>query len=221
MTSGTIGIIGGTGKQGSGLAKRWLKVGHDILIGSRSVEKGKKRAGEILKEVGENKGQISGGDNTFAAKADIVVLAIPADQVEPLVLPLSHLIENKVILDLTVNIKYGRYPKAEQFNGASVYEYIRELFPKSKVVSCLKTISAHSLASSEELNQIDFQMSMDDEAISIAHDLVQEIGLTPIRVRGKVHAFTIERMVALAIQINKEYPGSHVGYDLKHLVQLS
>lgn len=219
MDIGTIGIIGGTGKQGSGLAKRWLNAGFDVIIGSRLSDKGEKVANQLKTAILENNtvGTVSGGDNQLAANADIIVLAIPADQVKPLIFPLIELLKDKIVFDLTVNVKFGKFPSAQKIEGTSVYEYIRDLFPQSKIVSCFKTISASSLASKEDLDQVDFQMTTHDDAIATAHHLSKAIGLRPVRVRGKNHAFTMERMVALAIQLNKEYPGSHVGFDLVKL----
>ncbi len=217
MIKGTIGIIGGTGKQGSGIAKRLLREGNHIVIGSRLVERGKKVADDIRSVITDTSGSITGGDNKTAVQSNIIILAIPADQVKPLIYPLKEDIKGKIVLDMAVNIKFGKFSRAMKIDGLSVFEYIRNLFPDSKIVSCFKTISAHSLNSDEELNLVDFQMSTDDEAIAIAAELSSSIGLKPIRIRGRVHAITIERMVALAIQINKEYPGSHTGFNLVNL----
>jgi NADPH-dependent F420 reductase len=222
MEIGTIGIIGGTGKQGSGLAVRWALTGYNIKIGSRSKERGEASAIQLSKSVrskSTNHGVIEGGDNEFATKCDIIVLAIPADQVDVLLIPLEHNLQNKIILDITVNLKYGKFPKAELLKGKSSYEYVRDLFPNSKVVACFKTISADLLNSDSELHQSDFQIALNDDAFKVAALLAEVIGLSPLRIRGKAHAHTIERMVAMAIQINKEYPGSHAGYFM-HDVKL-
>lgn len=218
MEIGTIGIIGGTGKQGSGLVVRWALAGYNIKIGSRSQERGESAAEKLLDQVknkSTNHGHIAGGDNEFATESDIIVLAIPADQVDFLLSPLVHNLSGKVILDITVNLKYGKFPRAELFEGKSSYEYVRDLFPESRVVACFKTISAELLHSDSDLDQSDFQIALEEEALAIASKLAKSLGLTPIRIRGKVHSHTLERMVALAIQINKEYPGSHAGYSMQ------
>ncbi len=220
MAIGTIGIIGGTGSQGSGLAIRWAVQGYNIRIGSRSEDRGKAAAvkfSETALKQNTNSGLIEGGNNKFATKSEIIVLAIPADQVDVLLTPLKHHLETKIILDITVNLKFGKFPRAELINGQSSYEYVRGLFPESKVVACFKTISAEMLNSEEEMNQTDFQISLDDQALELANELALSIGLTPIRIKGKVHAHTIERMVALAVQINKGYPGSHAGYSMQNV----
>jgi NADPH-dependent F420 reductase len=216
---GTIGIIGGTGSQGSGLAKRWYKEGYHVVIGSRSQEKGQRIAEELLAQLPPGDGSIVGGSNEFAIQADIVVLTIPADQIHPLIFPFKAQLKGKIILDVAVNIQFGKFPRAMKMEEVSVYEFVRELFPESRVVACLKTIPADLLVTDESLNQVDFQMTTDDEAASIAARLVESIGLNPIRIRGKHHAYTVERIVAMAIQINKLYPRSHTGYNLVNIVQ--
>ena len=209
MTS--IGIVGGTGRQGFALAKRLLELNYYIVIGSRSSEKGAMKAKEL------NSDLVSGGSNQDAAKCDIIVLAIPFDQVQLLLTPFLNYLPGKIIMDLTVQLVKGKYPSVEKTNDMSSYEYIRELFPESNVVSLLKTISFIDLEGDAPIHQVDFQMTTSDEAYNFTSNLVKHFGLTPVRVRGKFHAHTIERMVALAFQLNKEYPGSHIGFQLTNL----
>ena len=73
----TIAVLGGTGKEGKGLAYRWAKAGYRILIGSRSSEKAVKAASEIM-ELLEGSSSVVGTTNLEAAgQADIVVLTVP------------------------------------------------------------------------------------------------------------------------------------------------
>lgn len=68
-----IGIIGGTGKEGKGLAYRWAKAGYSISIGSRQAEKAQSAAAEILKLLG-NSANVNGMTNPeVAANSDLVV----------------------------------------------------------------------------------------------------------------------------------------------------
>lgn len=214
----TIGLIGGTGKQGYGLAKQWAKAGYGIIIGSRNTEKGQKIAKDLQHEM-ESNTEISGGDNILATTADIVVLSIPVDQIDNLIIPLTKFLENKIIIDVIVNLQFGKFIKTNLIDGLSTHEYLCKILPTSKIVSCFKTIPYSLLNANEVINQIDFQISESEEAINISHELASKIGLTPVKVEGKMHAHTIERMTALAIQLNKSYPGSHIGYLLNGLKQ--
>ena len=71
-----IAILGGTGKEGSGLGFRWAAAGHEVIIGSRSDEKGIQAAAEL--QAALPSGVIRGCDNVTAAdEAEIVVLSVP------------------------------------------------------------------------------------------------------------------------------------------------
>ncbi len=210
-----IGILGGTGKQGSALAKRFAMAGHHIFIGSRSAVKGAEMADKLNKTIQVD--TIAGGDNLDACNADVIVLAVPFKGITNLLDPLLDHMENKIILDLTVNLIPGKFFKVAKENNLSSYEFLRDYLP-GNVVACMKTISSHILDSDAALNEVDFQISTDEAALAIASKLSRDIGLQPVRVRGKFHAHTIERMVAMAIQLNKEYKGSHIGYSLSNLI---
>jgi NADPH-dependent F420 reductase len=212
----SIGIIGGTGRQGSAFAKRLVVQGCAIQIGSRSTEKGTKCASDLNSKLGTT--LVSGGDNQYALQSDVIVLAIPFDQVNGLISPYLDLLKNKIVLDMTVNLEFGKFIKTHLHNGLSSYEYIRDFLPDSRVVACLKTISYAMLDKDHPLDDADFQITTSDAAYQFSSQVVSAFGLTPVRVRGKVHAHTIERMVALSIQLNKAHPGSHVGFQVTNLI---
>ena len=84
MTSYDIAVIGGTGPQGRGLAYRWAKHGHRVVLGSRSADRATEAAAEIAARVPA--GSVSGASNADAAAgADVVVLAVPYDGHDDLV----------------------------------------------------------------------------------------------------------------------------------------
>ncbi|MDY7081961.1 MAG: NAD(P)-binding domain-containing protein, partial [Halobacteria archaeon] len=71
-----IGIVGGTGDIGKGLALRIAQTGeHEVFVGSRDAEKGEKAAEEYADALDNE--NIRGGSNTDAAKTDVVILGVP------------------------------------------------------------------------------------------------------------------------------------------------
>ena len=73
----TIAVLGGTGKEGKGLAYRWAKAGYKVLIGSRSPERAVSAASELM-EMLEGSSSLVGASNREAAElANIVVLSVP------------------------------------------------------------------------------------------------------------------------------------------------
>src|SRR5271157_453901 len=98
----TIGILGGTGKEGKGLAYRWAKAGYPVLIGSRSMDKAQAVAEELCKLLG-GKATIEGASNVIAAqKADLVVLTVPYSAHCETLKTVREELRGKVLIDVTV-----------------------------------------------------------------------------------------------------------------------
>ena len=92
-----IAILGGTGSLGKGLASRWKKAGHDILIGSRDLEKAQESAR------GLNLSTSSGMLNEEAAKScDLACLTVPFAHQENTLKSIGNALDNKIMIDATV-----------------------------------------------------------------------------------------------------------------------
>src|SRR6187431_3145835 len=92
-----VGIIGGTGPQGRGLAYRFARAGLRVVLGSRSTERGAQAAEELnaLPQVAQ---PAEGGDNAFACRADIVVIAVPWEGHAATVAELAPLLRDRVVV---------------------------------------------------------------------------------------------------------------------------
>src|SRR5256885_14616941 len=73
----SVGILGGTGDQGRGLAYRFARAGPRVRIGSRSASRGEAAGQELSGLPGGGEGTLSGGDNRYAAAAEPVIVAVP------------------------------------------------------------------------------------------------------------------------------------------------
>ncbi len=92
----TIAIIGGTGKEGKGLAYRWAKAGYTVLIGSRVREKALATVAELRERLGEAV-RMEGMTNQEAAeKADIVVLTVPYAAHQETLLAIKDQVQGKI-----------------------------------------------------------------------------------------------------------------------------
>src|ERR1041385_1271889 len=97
----TIAVLGGTGKEGKGLAYRWAKAGYKILIGSRSAEKAVTVASEIM-ELLEGSSSVVGTSNQEAAElADIVVLTVPYAAHRETLESVKAVLKGKILIDVT------------------------------------------------------------------------------------------------------------------------
>jgi NADPH-dependent F420 reductase len=101
-----IGIVGGTGKEGTGLAIRWAKAGHEVVLGSRDGERGRLRAEELSRE---HEIRLAGSDNAGCCDgAEVVLLSVPYSGHEATCVELRAALAGKVVIDLTVPLKPPR-----------------------------------------------------------------------------------------------------------------
>src|SRR5437879_2908203 len=98
-----IGIVGGTGKQGGGLAVRWARAGHAVTIGSRDAAKARAFVAELAARGHHG---IDAGENVWAAReADVVVLTVPYEAHAQTLHAIKEAAAGKVIVDVTVPLK--------------------------------------------------------------------------------------------------------------------
>lgn len=213
--SDTIGIIGGTGPQGRGLAMRLALAGVTVLVGSRKAERGH----EIAQELNETMSRHSGGAERYApiagdengaivARSDIVFLTVPYESAEPtLVGVVDRFRQGAIFVDVTVPLAFGKgdvqlvVPEA-----GSGSRHLRGLLP-SDIPFCAacKTLPAHVLEElAEPLDCSTFVYGDDKAAKQRVVDLLARIpGLVPQDVGGLSAAATVEGMTALLIRINR------------------
>ena len=140
-----IGILGGTGKEGAGLALRWAQAGHDIIIGSRDAERARAKSVELSGQAGRAIGGMSNRD--AAASTDVVVLALPASGLAATLGELTDACRGKVVISTVVPLSFGGgrlfTPPAQ---GSSAEEAQALLGPEARVVAAFHHIAAHELS---------------------------------------------------------------------------
>ena len=135
-----IGIIGGTGDLGSGLAKAWVAAGHKVIIGSRSREKAEKAAAAL----GE---AVSGDDNVGAARAaDVVVLAVPFASHDQTIEEIKGVVGGKIVVDTAVPLVPPKVTTVQLPSGGSAAQIAQRLLGSEvRVVSAFHNVSAAKL----------------------------------------------------------------------------
>ena len=138
-----LGIIGGTGAQGRGLAARWARAGHTVHIGSRTREKAERKTEEILERIG-GEGDVRAATNAEAAEAaEIVVVAVPYDAQRDLLPPLKDIVGGKVVCNVVNPMVFDEVgPKAVPVEAGSAAEENQELWPEANVVSAFHDVSS-------------------------------------------------------------------------------
>src|SRR4051794_8314171 len=105
MTLPTVAVLGGTGHQGRGIARRLSRAGYAVIVGSRD----RQRASDIVSEWPSEGGTLATDDYSgAAASADITVLAVPFDALDPLLAQLSAVLRpGTLVVDVTVPITFS------------------------------------------------------------------------------------------------------------------
>ncbi len=134
----TIAVLGGTGKEGKGLAYRWAKAGYQVLIGSRTPEKAVTAAAEII-ELMDGSGSVVGMSNPEAARlAHIVVLTVPYSAHRDTLESIKNEINGKLFIDVTVPLVPPKVTKVQMpAAGSAAQEAKRDPGRRSGGGSCL------------------------------------------------------------------------------------
>ena len=213
-----VAVLGGTGPQGRGLARRFSHAGIPVVLGSRSAE----RAAETATELGEaTGGTVSGTDNvTAAGQGDVVVVAVPWDGHAELLRDLAGQLAGKVVVDCVNPLgfdKQGAYPLPVEEGSAA--QQAAALLPDSTVVGAFHNVSA-VLLDDPDVSWVDTDVLVlgDDRD---ATDLVQALASVIPGMRGVYggrlrNCHQVEALTANLISINRRYK-AHSGIRVTDL----
>ncbi|GLX06096.1 NADPH-dependent F420 reductase [Microbispora sp. NBRC 16548] len=202
----TIGILGGTGDQGKGLARRFSLAGHTVLIGSRSAE----RAQEAAREIG-----VRGASNAeVAAEADVVIVAVPWEGHKALLESLREPLAGKIVVDCVNPLgfdKQGAY--ALPVEEGSAAQQAAAVLTGSRVVAAFHHVSAVLLLD-PSVAEIDLDVLVlgdDREATDVVRALAGRIpGARGVYAGRLRNAHQVEALTANLISINRRYK-AHAG----------
>jgi len=209
----TIGIIGGTGKEGKGLAYRWAKAGHKVIIGSRQAEKGERVAAEINARLGA--ALVVGMTNEDAARAcDVAALTVPYAAQNPLLESLQDVLQGKVLINVTVAMQPPKVARVYIPPEGSACEQAQALLgPGVQVVAAFQNVGAHNLEDPEQPLNCDVLVCGDSkEAKAVAIGLAEDLGTRGIDAGPLVNAKVVEGLTSVLIGINIRYkvPGAGI-----------
>ncbi|MDP3967914.1 MAG: NADPH-dependent F420 reductase [Nocardioides sp.] len=203
----TVAVLGGTGPQGRGLARRFAAAGMPVVLGSRSAERAADTATTLAEATG---GEVTGQDNAGAAAAgDVVLVVVPWDGHGELLADLAPHLAGKVVVDCVNPLGFDKQgPYALKVEEGSASEQARALLPDSVVVGAFHNVSA-ALLEDPEVASVDTDVLVlgDDRE---ATDLVQALADTIPGVRGVYggrlrNAHQVEALTANLIAINRRY----------------
>lgn len=200
-----IAILGGTGDLGGGLARQWSRSGYEILIGSRTLEKGQQAAADLLAEFPDL--HVTGLDNAAAAEqADLVVLTVPfAHQLSTLD-TVKHALVGKVLIDVTVPLmppKVGTVQLPEAGSaGQQAQDYLGE---EVHVVSAFQNVGAMHLQEDHAIACDVLVTGNKRAARDTVISLVEALGLRGWHAGPIANAAAAEALTSVLITINRHH----------------
>jgi hypothetical protein len=208
VSSLRIGVLGGTGDQGRGLARRFAMAGLSVSVGSRDVG----RANQAAAAIGHG---VVGHDNaTCASSSDVVIVAVPWDGHAATLSDLREELAGRIVVDCVNPLgfdKQGAYALAVEEGSAA--EQAQGLLPDSTVVAAFNNVSAELLLD-ESVNEIETDVLVLGnvrEATDQIQALVQTIaGMRGIYAGRLRNAHQVEALTANLISVNRRYK-AHAG----------
>ncbi|TDQ52458.1 NADPH-dependent F420 reductase [Actinorugispora endophytica] len=206
----SIAVLGGTGDQGRGLARRFALAGHEVILGSRSEERARAAAAEFGADL-----PVRGLDNEAAAAAgDVVVVAVPWDGHRELLESLRGVLAGKIVVDCVNPLGFDKQGAfALPVEEGSAAQQAAAVLPESRVVGAFHHISAVVLLD-PEVAEVDLDVLVlgDDRAST---DTVRALAARIPGVRGIYggrlrNAHQVEALTANLISVNRRYK-AHAG----------
>jgi NADPH-dependent F420 reductase len=203
----TIGIIGGTGKEGSGLAYRWALAGHKVIIGSRQEEKALAAVDTLFEKIGEQEVELSGTSNAEAVKAcDIAVLTVPFSAHASTLEGLKEELQGKLLIDVCVPLVPPKVSKVQMPpEGSAALQAKAILGPEVQVVDAFQTIAFEHLLSGEEIECDVLVAGGNKESREIVIGLAEDIGLKAWDAGVIENTVVVEGMTSILIGLNMKY----------------
>ncbi|MBT1091624.1 NADPH-dependent F420 reductase [Streptomyces chartreusis] len=203
-----VGVLGGTGPQGKGLAYRLARAGQKVIIGSRAAE----RAQGAAEELGHG---IEGAENAECARrSDIVIVAVPWEGHGKTLEALREDLVGKLVVDCVNPLgfdKKGAYALKPEEGSAA--EQAAALLPDSRVTAAFHHLSA-VLLEDPEIDEIDTDVMVLGEVradVEIVQALAGRIpGMRGIFAGRLRNAHQVEALVANLISVNRRYK-AHAG----------
>ena len=202
----TIAILGGTGKEGKGLAFRWARAGFKIVIGSRSLEKARTAADDIYSILPETASIEAMLNPDAAAAGDIVVLTVPFAAHQEMLKSVKPQLQGKILIDVTVPLVPPRVTRVQMPPAGSAAQEAQQILGESvQVVSAFQNISYENLLTQEDIECDILVCGSGKVAREIALNLIKAAGLIGWDAGPLENSVVVEGLTSILIGINKQY----------------
>jgi NADPH-dependent F420 reductase len=206
-----LGLVGGTGREGTGLSVRWAKAGHAVAVGSRDAARAAEKAEELSRAAGTT---ITGGDNRAVVKdADVVVLCVPYGAHSETLRELKSELTGKLVIDITVPLAPPKVREVRLPKGVSAAQEAAEILgPEVRLVATLHHVSSAHLGDHSHQFACDVLVCGDDlPSKETAITLVADLGLRAFDAGPLRNAVALESLTPVLLYLNKRYDSDGAG----------
>lgn len=211
----SIAVLGGTGKEGKGLAYRWARAGYHVYIGSRNAEKAIAAANEITEMLGEGI-SVNGMTNPQAAQeSNIVVLTVPYSAHRETLESVKHQLGGKILVDVTVPLVPPKVATVQMpAAGSAAQEAMMIVGNNVQVCAAFQNISHEHLLDNSHVECDVLVTGTSKEARAETIKLVEAAGLRGWDAGPIENSVVVEGMTSVLIGINKKYGSTHAGIKI-------
>ena len=199
-----ITILGGTGRMGRGLARTFLKAGHEVILGSRNSNSADREAANIKRDLPQ--AAVRGTDlKSAASDGNLIVLAVPFRDAAGLVASLADSLEGKIILDITN--PFGAVPR--ELSG--VQHNAKALRRPARWVAAYKTNFWKTLSQPTDrqgMRRDVFICSDDADTRDVVGQLVEATGFRAVDCGSLENAKVLDPMVPLMLELDDRFGGN-------------
>lgn len=199
-----VAILGGTGKEGPGLALRWASAGYQIIIGSRQAEKAQATAAEINKKLETT--TVKGMENCEAARsADLCVLTVHQEAHQAALESVKDAVQGKILVDATARVDFrDPCPPAPPAAARQAQDL---LGPQVRVVAAFQNVPSHVLKTNlgQKLDADVLVCADDKAAAEEVMQLAEAGGMRGYFAGNLDNAVVVEGITSLLISLNQYY----------------
>jgi NADPH-dependent F420 reductase len=211
-----IAVIGGTGDLGSAIARRLVKAGERVVIGSRDPAKAAEIASRMAGDTGRSVG--SGSNVDAASQADIVILTVPFASQESTLRDIAPGVAGKIVVDTTVPLVPPKVMRVQlPPEGSAAVRTQKILGEGVKVVSAFHNVAAHKLATDAVVDCDVLVFGDDKTARDSVVRLVTACGLRGLHAGALANSAAAEALTSILIFVNKQYAVDGAGVRITGL----
>ncbi len=212
MADVSLAIIGGTGKEGNALARRFAQAGVRVLIGSRDAAKAQAAAQDLNTRIGA--ARVEGYTNREAAeRAEVLLLSVPYAGMQPILADVRAAAQNKIVINIAASLDPEKKSRAKPPAAGSVTAEVQQFFgDATRVVCAFQNISPEKLESVEEKIDSDVLVcGADKDTRAQVIELIRRIGVDAFDAGMLANAVAVEALTAALIAINLRYKTKGAG----------